>query len=320
MDELLKLLLPENIKTESWTPFNLPVFMTINRTYTVISGEDLSFLLVCFDNNSKQDVRSLSSQNRRLKESAGMPVVFSLPTVNSRQREALIRNRMPYISGTNQAYLPFLGFVLKNSRQENNKENIVEKLTPAAQLLLLLFLYRGTAEGIVKSKAAELLSLTPTSITRAAKQLLALGLIREEKKGREIRMFPVRQGKELFKTAKEYMISPLAKTVFISGSTVKSQIIMSGESALAEYGMLNAPRIPSYALEKGNAEVKSLKLLDPKWSTQTDMIQLELWSYPPRIFAGKDRVDPVSLYCSMREDPDERIQAELDSLMEEMKW
>ena len=43
-------------------------------------------------------------------------------------------------------------------------------------------------------------------------------------------------------------------------------------------------------------------------------------SIPPQLFAANGKVDILSLYCSLRENPDERIEGELESLLEDMKW
>ena len=43
-------------------------------------------------------------------------------------------------------------------------------------------------------------------------------------------------------------------------------------------------------------------------------VLLELWKYPPNII-GDDAVDSLSLYLTLRNDPDERVQIALDEMM-----
>jgi len=48
---------------------------------------------------------------------------------------------------------------------------------------------------------------------------------------------------------------------------------------------------------------------------------VEIWKYSPCILSGKTEiVDSLSLFLSMRDEPDERGQGALEDLMEEFKW
>ncbi len=47
---------------------------------------------------------------------------------------------------------------------------------------------------------------------------------------------------------------------------------------------------------------------------------LETWAYDPLVLSAGDTVDPLSLFLSMRDSPDERIQQQLRILMEGIEW
>ena len=49
-------------------------------------------------------------------------------------------------------------------------------------------------------------------------------------------------------------------------------------------------------------------------------IVLEGWSYRPERLSAGPMVDELSLYLSLKEDPDERVQIALTSLMERRAW
>ena len=57
-----------------------------------------------------------------------------------------------------------------------------EEILPLAQMLLLYFIYGGAQE-LSTSQAAKDLELTPTSISRASKQLEEMGLLHIKKEG-----------------------------------------------------------------------------------------------------------------------------------------
>ena len=48
--------------------------------------------------------------------------------------------------------------------------------------------------------------------------------------------------------------------------------------------------------------------------------QIEVWSYEPKILGDNEKVDTLSLYLSLRDSPDERIQQQLETLIREFPW
>jgi len=54
--------------------------------------------------------------------------------------------------------------------------------------------------------------------------------------------------------------------------------------------------------------------------TEPNARELEVWSYSPTLFGEKRVVDRFSLFLSMREDEDERVQSALECMMEEVEW
>jgi len=47
--------------------------------------------------------------------------------------------------------------------------------------------------------------------------------------------------------------------------------------------------------------------------------ELEIWNYNPKLFSENERVDPFSLYLSLRDTKDERVETALEELMEKIK-
>ena len=48
--------------------------------------------------------------------------------------------------------------------------------------------------------------------------------------------------------------------------------------------------------------------------------EIEVWWYPPALFAERGIVDPFSLYLSLKADHDERTEAALEEMMEKFQW
>lgn len=51
-----------------------------------------------------------------------------------------------------------------------------------------------------------------------------------------------------------------------------------------------------------------------------DAREIEVWSYPPALFAENEIVDPLSLYLSLKGDTDERTQSALHEMMRKFGW
>ena len=91
---------------------------------------------------------------------------------------------------------------------------------------------------------------------------------------------------------------------------------------MAHYTLINADPNPVYALS--SADYRSAtkeKLIQEQLFTEENTLVIERWRYAPALLATDKRtVDPLSLYLSLRNDPNERIQDALQTLMETLAW
>jgi hypothetical protein len=85
--------------------------------------------------------------------------------------------------------------------------------------------------------------------------------------------------------------------------------------------MLAAPAYTTYALSR--EDWKSLrqryKPIEAP-SRDADAHEIEVWSYPPDLFAERDIVDQLSLYLSLKADSDERTETSLEEMMRKLGW
>ena len=49
-------------------------------------------------------------------------------------------------------------------------------------------------------------------------------------------------------------------------------------------------------------------------------VRIEVWSYDPRVLTDRDIADPLSVYLTLREVPDERVQDQLETLLKRVSW
>lgn len=260
---------------------------------------------------------SIRNHINKIKEVNNTPIVLVLEKMTYRQKEFFLKERIPFIVYEKQIYLPFVGVYLQK-RSDVEKEQ-VEKLWPATQLVFLYYLYQKEKE-VQTSKIVTDLSITSTTVARAVKQLEILGLLNINKKGIQRIISTDLSHKELFRIAEKYLQNPVKRTIYVDKKIVDNELVKSGYSALSEYSMLNEDKLQVYASNNIS-----------KWKTYSNevlfddnsQIALELYRYDPRKLAINNNVDPISLYLSLKNDEDERVEIELEKMMEEVwngKW
>lgn len=298
---------------------DLPLYLTAGRAFFKMTFSGHEFLLVRLSANERFGVIAFEKQAALLSAKYDMPAAFEFESISRAQRDSLIRKNVPFIAGSSQLYLPFLGFSL-NERFSNPREIPAERMMPVTQALFLYLLYRSKGRPVMKKDAAEAIGATRTSITRASEQLAAMGLISQEVKGKEIYMTAKGSGTELYEKAKPYMINPVRKTITVENDSKYDAWPLSGESALAEKTMLNEPGIPVRAAWKAEIIPENMTEIDARWEPDEKPVELEIWKYNPCLFAKGGTVDPVSLALSFEGSADERIEGAVEDYLEEYQW
>ena len=241
-----------------------------------------------------------------------LPVVLVLKEITWRQKEYLIRERIPFVVENKQIYLPFMALCLQERCSAEKQQ--YEEILPSAQLLLLYFIYSGAQE-LSTSQASKELGLTPTSISRASRQLEEMKMVQTRKTGVQKILFSMDSPKELFQKVQKKLISPVKRTVYIPKEFVKSELLESGYSALAEYSMLNSPNIKCYATESISQwnDVMTNSLQD-----STEQVAVEMWRYDPRKLSTRNILDELSLALALREDSDERVEEAVEEMLDDL--
>ena len=187
-------------------------------------------------------------------------------------------------------------------------------------LTQILYLYSkrvkiGGEQELSTSQAAKNLELTPTSISRASRQLEEMGLLHIRKVGVQRIMQSEDSPKTLFQKAGDKLLNPIKRTVYIPKELVGTELLESGYSALAEYSMLNTPNVRCYAAER----ISQWKDVMTN-SLQNSLVQVavEMWRYNPRKLSTRNIVDELSLALALREDADERVEEAVEEMLNEL--
>lgn len=290
---------------------HLPNFIATRYRLQLVSMNEQKIIFL-YPKTELEQIEVLKKHIARIQKNENLPVVLVLKELSFRQREYLIREKIPFVADGKQIYLPFMAVYLQ---ERCSAEKIPrEEILPSAQMLLLHFVYGGAQE-LSTSQAAKDLELTPTSISRASRQLKEMGLLHIRKVGVQRIMQSEESPKTLFQKAGDKLLNPIKRTVYIPKKYVGTDLLESGYSALAEYSMLNEPNVRCYAAER----ISQWKDFTTN-SLQNSKVQVavEMWRYNPRKLSTRNTVDELSLALTLREDADERVEEAVEEMLNKL--
>jgi hypothetical protein len=244
----------------------------------------------------------------------GMPVAVLLE--NSWiyvQRERLINQGVYFIVSDKYAFLPSL---IANAQLKKKKK--LDSLTPAAQYMLLYYLSDEKAKN--KFTIKELEEITPynyIAVARAVANLEDCGLCQAEFDDTRTKHIHFTGTKRwLWENAQRYLFSPVKKILY-SDVKPEGNFSISGVNALSHYSHLNPDQYETVAVWD-----KFFNQENGKYNEIEGSYKIEVWKHPTTIpYQEKSGiVDKLSLYLSMKDESDPRIEKELGIMIEEMKW
>jgi hypothetical protein len=183
--------------------------------------------------------------------------------------------------------------------------------------LLFYYLLENKVTGLNFKKLAEKLNYGTMTITRAANALAKLNLCKIEGVKEKTLIFENNKN-QIWKNARSYLINPVSKQMYTDDIVDPDLVFKTDIDALAHYTNISAGGKKSYAVSKEVLkilpEVKKIKLVN---DINAD-ICLQIWKYDPGILTSDRIVDPLSLYMTLTNYEDERVQGELDKLLDNL--
>ncbi|HIZ86777.1 MAG TPA: hypothetical protein IAC03_01280 [Candidatus Coprenecus pullistercoris] len=240
----------------------------------------------------------------------GSPVILVADNIVSYNIGRLTAQRLNFIIPRRQMFIPSLLIDLKKPRTKGS--DIKETMPPIAQCLLLYHLEVASIDGCGAKELMKIFQVSYATVNRSLRWLSKNGLISlEGGKTKEVRFCYF--GKELWDKAVPMFVSPVEKTLF--SDSVPDESLKCGINALSEYTIINEEDMDMYAVGKTDMQRSDI-LLDNEYGT----FRIEVWKYDPRLLSRTGTVDRLSLYLSLKDNEDDRIQIELDNLINDMKW
>jgi hypothetical protein len=254
-----------------------------------------------------------------VKEKWDGDVVYITQTISAFNRIRLIEHKVPFIVPGTQMYLPDLGLDL---REHVEKVRIkTETISPATQVVILDALNYDRREPRNVNQLAGMLNYTPMTITRVMDEITDLGLGNIQTVGRQRQLAFDIPKKQLWEKAQNSLMNPIFKKVYVQGVVQGKDVPVAGLSALAEYSDLAEPEVKTLAVSRGKFRaLQNHNQITVLPGMDSGAVIQEIWRYWPERLAQNGVVDPFSLFLSLKDEDDERVQAALKMMMEKVAW
>lgn len=244
-----------------------------------------------------------------LEQKTGHIAIYVTDRIASYNVTRLIASRVNFIIPQKQMFLPSLLIDLKKERAIGT--DLKERIPPFAQLLLLYHIQVEALDGWGASKLTDRFDVSYATTNRALRWLADKALIKlGEAKSKQIYFSYTRR--EIWEAALPFLRSPVEKVLYTDENI---DAMLGGINALSVYTMINEESSQTFVIYKN--EWKALKVNADK---EFGIKRIEIWRYDPHLLSVEKTVDKLSLYLSLRDNEDERVQIELDNLINEIQW
>lgn len=300
----------------------LPYFL--QDTYEVLPGELLGqpFTLACIKARHPLAAQQVAQHAKGLRELLRTPVIIALPALTPGERKQLIACGVAFVVPDRQLFAPQIGMIL-TERFGATPRRESELASPATQALLVWFLnHHPVTETWHPFEEAAALGYAGMTATRAIRELLQFDLFVLEVRGRAKYLKLNGTRRDLWNKAKPHLRTPVLRTFW----TYDHQIFevtgapWAGESALARLTMVNEPQQQVLAMTAEKVQQARQAGIFFETREIADGIAVQVWRYEPGTQAKEATVDPLSLWLSLRDNLDGRIQMALDEIEEKFPW
>lgn len=297
----------------------LPLYLRESYTFYKSKLIKTDAVLMLPKGGVDQTPANLAKHMMKVREKWDHDLIFVDEAVSSLKRKRMIGQKIPFVIPGNQLYLPMMGMDLREHFKKIHTDR--DTFSPSTQVLVLDAIHQRKAGYYTPTESAARFGYSVMTMTRAFDELEQAGLGEHTVRGKERCLHFLDTGKDLWKVALPFLKSPVKKMLYISGPVEIKTAILAGLSAMTAYSNLSDPENPALAIDHGDSKKllndRRLKIVDQPEPGDT---AVELWSYPPALFARKGITDRLSLFLSVEGVGDERIESAKEDLLKDMPW
>ncbi|MDE7455381.1 MAG: hypothetical protein K2M96_01600 [Prevotella sp.] len=260
------------------------------------------------ENHASTDCLRLA---KRLEELIYMPIVFLFQNLQFVERNRLIERGVYFIVSDKYAYLPFL---IINTREVVQKK--AEELSAVAQYILLYHLQVGSLNGASMTELEKKLPYTYVTISRAFKALDDLQLCKITKdENRNKRIYFDDEPRDIWGQVLPYLKSPIKRVVYCDSIKGDMSLVYGSITALSHYTHLNPDEVNTFVMDTKQFKAMQEEKAFENLNASEGNIRMEIWNYPPLL---QDYADPLSLYLTLKDDKDPRVEKELETMIDRL--
>ena len=259
---------------------------------------------------------TLKKQLKKFQELCEIPCALCPENLTALQRRNLVENHIPFISLSQQVYLPFWGCYFHE--QFKAETHAADKMAPGTQLVFLYLYYEKSTDPVNLTQLSKNLSLSKATCTRAINDLLSSGLITQNVEGTTKWITPAYGKAEFLKKGYARLKSPVKRIIYVKTAVPIAGQVVSGIRALARQSIIGANERDGAAAvsQEAAARIPADDICTERYFGDFGGSIVEVWSYDPAILAENLCVDDISLLLSMENTPNERVQMCLDEIRE----
>lgn len=314
-----------NIRLSPEISGKLPIYM--GQLYDAYQA-DIFDRLYCLLVSKKRDQPTpaeVAGHNEMARKAMGQNIAFVFPRLESYERRRLLQYRVPFIVPRQQIYLPVALIDLRQSSPGRPRlpRGAQGSLSAPAQVLLLFYLQKPEVGEWPLNQWTQKLGYSGMTTTRVCKELAAAELCEPEERGRNVLLLLNPNRKMLWEKALPWLRSPILRTAHVR--LVQSSALHlfdAGLTALSRQTIIAEDSQPVQAISDVSyrAALEARQIEEQPFAEPGSMT-VERWRYAPALLSPDGRmVDRLSLYLSLRDDPNERVQGALKDLLEDVPW
>lgn len=299
-----------NAKEEKILLKGLPIFIKNKYKFSKIIINKMPYLLVVVTDGTFGP-RELKKHMKIINKAIDLQIIWYFKELHFNKVQRMIQNGQNFIIEDKQVHIPVIGTSLKN---QNDKMPSTEKLNGLAENVLIREILKTDVSGKNKRNIAKDFNVTEMTMGRAISRLLANNLCFEEKDNtsKVINFYPK---DELWEFLKAKVESPVKVNIYVEQNP--KGLPRSGISALSKLTMLAEADVPTYAVNKKEF-IKNYGKKDSVFK-EFAKAKIELWNREP-ILVKNGVINLLDVYLVHKKDKDERVQIELEKLLNEHKF
>ncbi|GMR09976.1 MAG: hypothetical protein BMS9Abin28_0797 [Anaerolineae bacterium] len=314
---------PEELSQEKKD--RLPIFLSRSYSLHRASIMGRGYLLLIHEHGDEPTPAKAATYAETIRDALREQAVFVFPQLDAFVRDRLIKQGVPFVVPYRHLFLP-IGLI--DSREQPPRGPSAERqsnaLSAPAQVMLLYYLLNlsRTEEWSLK-QWSEVLGYSQMSMSRAWRELASHDLCAGKNRGRSLVLRFPKQSRETWNRASPHLQNPVRHRISATiGDTDYLHLRKSGLTALAERTLISSGDRVTYATALANWKAAIDKEYARKASRADESSAIiETWRYDPAILSPEEEsVDPLSLFLSLRDDPDERIQGSLEDMIDRFSW